>query len=465
MNSMLRTYDLLIVLATLAGMTFAALHAIQSRKGTDASAYFLARREVGWLPLAVSLFVTTMWGFWSLALAKPAGPGIAGWLFPGAIAVVALVALGIGFVATYKASGVATLPSFLGERYGKQVGSAVAMASILLTLFVHIPFTILMGTLLVNALMGWDLMTAGLLMVVVPGLFVVAGGYPAVIAAQGAGGIAAGVGLLVLAVNGLPGGDSLLHRVLHEADVAWTPLISAMAILGLWSLCMEQHVVQRVFAARSSTQARFGSLVAAALVLMGIVAVTIGCEYAASPGLRSGNSGIATGFVVAAVLAFAMATLSGHFMSVATLVTMDIVRPMQKESGEAALVLIGRLTSTVVVILAIVTASSIVLIRPALLDWLVPALVTITPPIVAIMLLGLIWPRMHGRGALWALIAGWVAGLVQANIASEAGAQTVQSAVVTFVISAIVFVVVSLTVAPLGTLEKVPRTILQMRKP
>jgi solute:Na+ symporter, SSS family len=465
MAPVLRAYDLLIVIVALAGMAFAALHAIQGRRGNDGSEYFLARREIGWVPLGVSLFVTTVWGFWSFVLAEPLADGSLGWLLPGAFTVGALMVLGTVFVPRYKASGVATVPSFLSERYGTPVGAAVALASIGLTLFAQIPFTILIGTQLINALTGWDTMSSGLLMVVVPGLFVVAGGYPAMIAAQNAGGIAAGVGVLCLAAIGFPGGAGVLHRALPDTGSSWTLLISGMAILGLWSLCMDQQVVQRVFSARSEGQARAGSLAAAAAVLLGVVALSVGFgrNGSAEPGL--GASGFAGGFVVAAILAFAMSTLSGHFMSVATLVSMDIVRPDRKGSGEAALVLVGRLTNTVVVILAILTASSIGLIGPALLDWMIPAVAAIVPPIAAVLLLGLFWPRMHGRGAWWALISGWAIGLTQAGLMSEPGVQTVESAIATFVVSSVVLVLLSLTVAPLGTLGKMPGTVLQVRKP
>ena len=107
-----RTYNLLILLAVLAGMAFAALRAIQSRRGADASEYFLARRDVGWLPVALSMFVVSMWWLWSLTLAKPVAQGISGWLLPGGIAVGALIVLGLGFVAPYTASSASTMPSF-----------------------------------------------------------------------------------------------------------------------------------------------------------------------------------------------------------------------------------------------------------------------------------------------------------------------------------------------------------------
>ncbi len=462
---MQQTYDLLIILAALAGMAFAALRAIQGRKGNDASEYFLAKRNVGWLSLGASLFVTSLWGFWSVAMAKPVAQGLFGWLLPGAVVVGALVVLGIGFVSPYKASAAATLPSVIAERFGRHVGLAVALASIGLTLFVHIPFTILIGTRMVSALMGWDLMSSGLLMVVIPGLFVVAGGFPSVIAMQSAGSVAAGIGLLFLAVNGLPGGDGALHRVLPEAVGSWPSVVAGVAILGLWSLCMEQQVVQRVFSARSCVQGRTGSLVAAALVLIGVVAVIMGVEGSDPSATLRSSAGPAGGFIVAAVIAFVMSSLSAHFTSVSTLITMDIVRPGREAAGDAALVLTGRLTNTVVVILAILTASSLALMGPAVLDWMVPAAVTIVPPVVAVVMLGMLLPRMHGRGAIWALVVGWAVGVVQAGVNVGTGDQILENAWVTFAVSALVFVSVSLAVAPLGTLRKVPGTILQVRKP
>jgi solute:Na+ symporter, SSS family len=454
------TYDLLVILAATAGLAFAALRANQGKRGSDASEYFLARRSVGWFSLGVSLFVTCLWAFWSSTQAKPVAEGIWGWLVPGVVVVIGLVALGLGFVPRYKASEAMTISSFLSERFGRPVGLAIALASIGLTLFVQIPFTILVGTQMVSALMAWDPMSSGLLMVVIPGLFVVAGGYPSAIAAQTAGGVVASVGLLFLAVNGFPG-DSALPRALPEAIVSWPSLIACLAIMGSWSMCMEQQVAQRIFAARTPAQGRRGALLAAALVLVGVALLAMASGNASPSPALAGSSGAAGGFVVAAIIALVMGSLSAHFMSVSTLITMDIVRPVMHAAGEAKSVLSGRLTNTVVVILAILTASSLPLTGAVVLEWMVPAAVAIVPPVVAVVLLGLFVPRMHGRGAFWALVAGWVVGVADA----ATGALAMEGALVTFTVSAVVFVSVSLAVAPLGTLRKVPGTILQVRKP
>ena len=437
-----------------------ALRANQGKRGSDASEYFLARRGTGWLSLGVSLSVTSLWAFWSLAQAKPVAEGIWGWLVLGVAVVIGLVALGLGFVPRYKASEATTISSFLGERFGRPAGLAVALASIGLTLFVQIPFTIIVGTRMVSALMAWDPMSTGLLMVVIPGLFVVAGGYSSAIATQTAGGVVAGIGLLFLAANGFPG-DGVLPKALPDSAVSWPAVIACTAIMGSWSMCMEQQVAQRIFAARSSAQGRKGALFAAALVLAGVALLTVASGNAGSSPALTGSSGAAGGFVVAAIIALVMASLSAHFMSVSTLITMDIVRPVMHAAGEAMFVLTGRLTNTAVVILAILTASSLPLTGTVVLEWMVPAAAAIVPPVVALVLLGLFVPRMHGRGAFWALVAGWVVGVADA----ATGALGLESALVTFTVSAVVFVSVSLAAAPLGTLRKVPGTILQVRKP
>jgi SSS family solute:Na+ symporter len=94
-----------------------------------------------------------------------------------------------------------------------------------------------------------------------------------------------------------------------------------------------------------------------------------------------------------------------------------------------------------------------------------PVVAVVAPPVVAVVVLGLLWPRMHGRGALSALLAGWAGGLVQMTINPGSVAQILESVILTFVLSALVFVLVSLMVAPLGALRKVQGTILQVRKP
>jgi SSS family solute:Na+ symporter len=446
----------------LAGIGLAGLLATRGKKGPSVAEYFLAGQGVGWLALGISLSVTTLWALWSLSVGMPASFGLLGWAIPGVIVIVGLLFLGIVFAPRYLSLGVATIPSYLKDRYGRGVGFGAAVISIVLTLLIRIPFTIFVGSRLLSALWAWDPMSSALLMIIVPGLFVVAGGYRAVIATQYAGGIAAGLGLLVLAFKGFSIPTIFVQRLLPGADLSWVFVICGAAVVGFWYTCFDQFVVQRAFAARSCAAIRGGAGLAALLVVLGVVALSIGFTNGVSPASQGLNGdGVTSGFIGAAIIAFAMASLAGHFMSVATLFTTDLYLAGRKKRDEATLVLVGRLTNTVVVFLAILTASSVGLMGSGSLEWMAHAFAITVPPIAAVTMIGLLWPRMHGRGALWALIIGWAAGLFQIGISPGDIGGMMQGIVLTFACSSLVFVAVSLTFASAGLPESTPETMLR----
>ena len=154
---------------------------------------------------------------------------------------------------------------------------AVAGVSLGLTLLVRIPFTILVGAQLLNLLLGWELMSSALLMIVVPGLFVIAGGYRAVMATHGVGGIAGVAGILMLLLGGGFPAESMLHLVMPgESSPAF--LAGGMAVVGLWFTCGDQHIVQRVVAARTCSAMRWGAGAASLLVMLGAAGVGAGFD-------------------------------------------------------------------------------------------------------------------------------------------------------------------------------------------
>jgi SSS family solute:Na+ symporter len=182
----------------------------------------------------------------------------------------------------------------------------------------------------------------------------------------------------------------------------------------------------------------------------------------------AGNS-VAEGFVGAAIISLVIATLAGLFMSAATVFALDVFPAGRTTTDEAALVLVGRLANTVVVILAIMAASSITMTGAGSVFWMARALIIALPPVVAILILGLTWARMHGRGALWALILGWATGVGYTVVSVGGVGAEMYGVLLTFVVSTIVCVVVSLIAAPPRSLEQEGEAILtpglQVRKP
>lgn len=462
MSTTPQIFELLIVLLALTGMGLAGLLAPRGKKGSGTLAYFLASRNVGWPALSISLVMTTLWGIVSISAGLHAPFDGSEMIVLGAIAAAGLVIFGILFAPRYRESRAATIPAFLAERYGKRVGLAVAVVSIGITLFIQIPFTILVGSRLLNAFLGWEYMSSAFLMIVVPGLCVIARGYHGVIGMQIAGGLVCGAGLLVLAFNGYSSADPLLGRLLSDAGLPSVMLLPGMALLGLWYTCIDQFAGHRSFVARSSAAVRNGSGVAAGLIALGIAVVAVGFGRAVSPaGQGLSSSTVTAGFLGAAILSLGIASLSGYFMSVATLFTADLFLVHRKKCDEVALVMVGRMTNTAVALLAILAASSVAFMGDRSIEWMIRAVVVAVPPVVAVTTIGLFWPRMHGRGASWALGVGWLSGLFQFGTSTVGNAGPMQAALLTFLCSALVLVAVSLASAPLGALGSLPQVSLE----
>ncbi|HEX9006625.1 MAG TPA: hypothetical protein VF889_04990, partial [Bacteroidota bacterium] len=108
-----RTYDVLIVLLSLAAVGLSGLVAVRRGRAHNALEYFLAGRSTGWLTLGASLFVTTMFALWCVGLALPALPGSPAWLGIGFAAAAGLILLGFVFAPASWNAGSITVPGFL----------------------------------------------------------------------------------------------------------------------------------------------------------------------------------------------------------------------------------------------------------------------------------------------------------------------------------------------------------------
>jgi SSS family solute:Na+ symporter len=455
-----QTLEFSIVLLALAGIGVSGLVAVMGKKGLGVSDYFLAGRNVGWLPLAISLAVTALWVLFALSIGMPSSIGRIGWAIAGLVLVASLSVLGAVYARRYRQAQITTVVSMFRERYGTRVGHGIALVSILLTLSIRVPLTIFVGSRLLNVMWSWDAMSSALLLIVVPGLVVVAGGYRAVMAIQRASGIVAAAGMIALAIDRSDLPFSVLEGLLPQGEAAWGIILLGTLVSGLWYFCVDQFNVQRVLSARTDRDAKIGVGVAAILVACG-AAVFSGIVGASGSPAHPPITGLGSGLFGVAIIAFAMATLSGHFMSVATIVTMDVILVYRKRSDDAALVLFGRLTSTVVVFIAILTASSIALMGARNLEWMVGVFAVAVPPLAAVGGIGVLWSRMHGRGAFWGLCVGWMAGIIQSIVLAPEVGTMIQEIVVTFLCAALAFIGVSLAAEPSEAHRPAPAPMLE----
>src|SRR5439155_17809337 len=197
----------------------------------------------------------------------------------------------------------------------------------------------------------------------------------------------------------------------------WTGIVFGAPILGIWYWCTDQHIVQRVLAAKNIKEARTGTIFAGYLkilpvfifVLPGIVALALFPELrsnadSAYPTLvtRLLPDGI-KGLVLAGMLAALMSSLASAFNSCSTLLTWDVYRKMRPAATEAQLVTVGRVSTVILTGLGLLRIPFIGGISSQVYIYLQSVQAYIAPPIAACFLFGVLDRRLNGTGAMAAL--------------------------------------------------------------
>lgn len=474
------------------GVAFGATWRERSRK-TSAD-YFLAGRNVGWFIVGASLFASNIG---SEHLVGLAGSGAAGGVAVGQFEVLAsliLLILGWVFVPFYLRSGVFTMPEFLERRYSPGARWYLAIVSIIAYVLTKISVTIAAGGIVFEALMGIDFWTGAMIVVVATGIYTIFGGLRAVLYTDMIQMFVLIGGAITVTMVGLArlggwggmvdtvGPDFLsMWRPMSDPDFPWTGIILGAPILGVWYWCTDQFIVQRVLSAHGQTEARRATIFAGFLKLLpvfifvipGVIAyalaqrgeLTLDRADQALPTLVATllPTGV-RGIVVAGLLAALMSSLSSVFNSASTLITWDVYRKLRPEVTEQRLVLIGQGSTAVLVGLGLLWIPLMQLISGQLYQYLQSVQAYISPPIAAVFLIGILWRRVNSRGAMAALITGFVLGMgrlvAELNKGSLDGLLFLYAdinflhfAVVLFVICSLVLVFASFT-APAPTREK-----------
>jgi SSS family solute:Na+ symporter len=411
------------------------------RKKDESADYFLAGRDIGWLAVGASLFASNIG---SEHLVGLAGTGAASGLAVGHfewLACLILLLLGWLFVPYYLRSGVYTMPEFLERRYSPASRAYFTWVSVIGYVLTKISVTLFAGGVVLRAVTGWNFWTSAVVLIVVTGLYTILGGLRAVIYTEVMQAVVLILGSATLVIVGLVhvgGWSGLEARVpadffsmwkpVSHPDFPWTGIVFGAPILGVWYWCTDQHIVQRVLAARNVTEARRGTIFAGYLkilpvfifVLPGIIAAALYPELkgdaanSAYPVLvqRLLPAGL-KGLVLAGMLAALMSSLASAFNSCSTLLTWDVYRKWRPQATEARLVAVGRITAVILVVFGLLWIPFMKYVSSQLYIYLQSVQAYIAPPIAACFLLGLFFRRLNGAGAIASLWTGLVLGLLR----------------------------------------------------
>jgi SSS family solute:Na+ symporter len=429
----MQTIDLIILVAYLA-VVF-GIGAYFFRRAKTSRSYFLADRSVGWIAVGASLFASNISSEHFIGLA---GSGASSGLGVGSfewLAVFMCMILAWVFVPFYLRSGVYTMPEFLERRYGPACRWYLTSVSVIAYVVTKISVSLYAGALVLRAVAGWDFYTSATVMVIATGIYTVFGGLAAVIYTellQAVVLLAGAIALTIIGLNEVGGMDALratlppdfFHMIKPASDPAfpWTGIFFGAPILGIWYWCTDQMIVQRVLGAKSEAHARGGALLCGALkilpvfvlVLPGLIARALYPDISGDDAyptliIRLLPPGL-TGFMVAALMAALMSSLAATFNSASTLVTFDVYKVLRPAATEPQLVRVGRLVTVVMVGLSMLWVPFIRYLSSEVYIYLQSVQAYISPPIAAVFLLGVFWPRANRYGAIASLVVGAVLG-------------------------------------------------------
>jgi SSS family solute:Na+ symporter len=220
----------------------------------------------------------------------------------------------------------------------------------------------------------------------------------------------------------------------------WVGMAICAPIIGLWYWCTDQYIVQRALGAPNQAVARRGAIFASFLKLFPVylfiipglicyalaksgkvpaLGVMIGADgkvissvaqgafpmmvqYLLPPGLR--------GLVVAGLLSALMGSLAGVFNACSTLFTVDLYEKWRSGSSQHQLVRTGRIATVCMVVVALAWIP-VIKGSTGLYTYLQAVQGYLAPPIFVVFFLGVFFKRMNAKGALWAMIVGFVLGI------------------------------------------------------
>ncbi len=415
---------------------------VMTRKQKDTEDYFLAGRNIGWFIVGASIFASNIGSEHVVGLAGAGAGGRIPMLIYELHAWIVLI-LGWIFLPFYIRSGVFTTPEFLERRFNSTTRWFLSIFSLIAYVLTKVSVTVYAGGIVISSLLQIDFWYGALITVVLTGMYTVLGGMRAVVYTEALQTVVLVLGAATLTFVGLNivGGWSGLKASLEpgyldmwrpasDPNFPWPSLVISSSIVGIWYWCTDQYIVQRGLAARNITQGRRGTIFGGFLKLLpvflflipGVVALAL--KNRGELQWDTPDQAFATlllqkmpvglkGLVAAGLLAALMSSLASVFNSCSTLFTIDIYKKLRSEAPEKQLISIGRIATTIVVILGIAWIPIMQNISGVLYEYLQSVQSYIAPPIAAVFLLGIFSKRINAQGAMATLLIGLVVAAIR----------------------------------------------------
>jgi SSS family solute:Na+ symporter len=306
------------------------------------------------------------------------------------MASITLIMLGLVFAPFYFRSKITTLPEYLEKRYSAGARMIMAFIAILGALLVHIGISLYAGAQVMEHFFGINMYVSIVVIAIITATYTILGGLKAVVVTDTIQAVLLLTGAIILTVLGIthlpdvgihsfaelkaavkPEQMSMIHGLTNPEtgtinEYSWLTVMFGYFVLGIWYWCTDQTIVQKVLGAKTEKDAQDGAIFAGYLkilplffmVLPGVLAYVLFKDQISEPNdtlLVMMQNLLPTGLLglmAAGLLAALMSTIEAALNSTATVTAEDIVKRLRPQTKDSTLVLVGRVTAAVVILLA-----------------------------------------------------------------------------------------------------------------
>jgi solute:Na+ symporter, SSS family len=450
--------DLAVIVLYLVGIAAIGIFA-GYRKQTTTGEYFLAGRSLGWFTIGGAMFASNISTIHLVGLAAGgAKDGLVIGNFEW-MACFTLILLALLFAPFYINSGVRTLPEFMERRYCPSARTFLAFIGLAGALLIHIGISLFAAAKLFESFLGIPMITTIIVLSLFTVTYTALGGLKAVVMTEniqvclllGGATLVTVLGLRALPGVGVhdvatfkeavaPGQLNMLQPIInaqgHLNQFSWLGVLLGYPILGIWYWCADQTHVQRVLGAKSLKAGQNGALFAGFLkitpvflmVFPGVIGYVLWQKGAfqllnvAGTNLPDYNTMLPAlinhlvpvglkGLLAASMAAALMSCMAAALNSCATLISLDIVKRLRPATPDTRVVMIGRITTGVIMVLAMLWSTQGDQFG-TIFEAINKIPMTFAPAVTTVFVLGVLWKRGTKQAAMTTLYAGSIIGVI-----------------------------------------------------
>jgi solute:Na+ symporter, SSS family len=434
MNLSLSALDWIVLAVIMGGsLSFGLYMSYRKKASKNSTNFFLGGRAIKWPIIGASLFATNIGAEHLVGLS---GDSYRYGLSAGSVELTCAITLGFACAVLfpyYIKNKIFTIPEFLEIRYNRRARTLFSGLMLVISIMTKLAFTLFAGALVLNSILGWNVMTTVFWIAIGVAIFTIIGGFTAVAysdAIQVIIMIGGSAIMLFIGLDKVHGWDGLMAKVPEMMTINkpgdqvypfWGILATAF-YAGIFYWGIDQVNVQRVLAAPDLKNARWGSMFAVLLKLLPIFIFALPgvIAYALFPGELQGDETKQTfvlllnnllpsglrGLLLASLMAALITSLIAVLNSVSTLIVRDFILEFKPDFPEKKQVSFGRYIILMVAFLGIGAAWLVYKNEEGLYKYLQTITAYLVIPVFPAIFFGIVSKRVTLKGAAVSVIVG-----------------------------------------------------------